>query len=152
SLSFMFDRFARAFAREAIAVVRSGRLEMESLVAACQGAQASRRPLAILGTSFSFVHVLDALGATRLPLPEGSRILHTGGFKGRSREVSAEDLRTSLAHAFGLDPAFIVGEYGMTELSSQLYEGTLRARLGLPTPCGRHGVFLPPPWLHVTPV
>jgi hypothetical protein len=41
--------------------------------------------------------------------------------------------------------AFVVAEYGMTELSSQLYEGTLAGT-------ARHGVYLAPPWVRVTAV
>jgi hypothetical protein len=78
--------------------------------------------------------------------------MHTGGFKGRSREVHSDELRSAIARAFGLAEAFVVGEYGMTELSSQLYEGTLRSALGLPVASSRHGVFLPPPWVRVAPV
>src|SRR5262249_26293027 len=85
-------------------------------------------------------------------LPEGSRAMHTGGFKGRSREVAPHELRAAMASTFGIATQCVVGEYGMTELSSQLYEGTLRASAGLPTPATRHGVFVPPPWLRVAAV
>jgi hypothetical protein len=78
--------------------------------------------------------------------------MHTGGFKGRSREVPSDELRAAIASAFGIAAEAVVGEYGMTELSSQLYEGTLRATAGLPAPAARHGVFVPPPWLRVAPV
>jgi hypothetical protein len=39
----------------------------------------------------------------------------------------------------------------MTELSSQLYEGTLAAALGH-GPRLPHGVYVPPPWVRVTAV
>ena len=49
----------------------------------------------LLGTAFSFVHWLDDLAATktRLRLPAGSRIMETGGYKGRSRAVAKTELR-----------------------------------------------------------
>src|SRR5439155_3604069 len=81
--------------------------------------------------------------------PPGSRAMHTGGYKGGSREVAPAALRGDIANAFGLETSAVVGEYGMTELSSQLYEGTLRAARGLPTPSSKHGSFVPPPWLRV---
>ena len=37
--------------------------------------------------------------------------------------MSPEELRKSIAATFALSEAAVVGEYGMTELSSQLYEG-----------------------------
>ncbi|MGH7445060.1 MAG: long-chain fatty acid--CoA ligase, partial [Longimicrobiales bacterium] len=81
----------------------------------------------LLGTSFSFVHLLDKLTAdTRsYMLPPGSRLMDTGGYKGRSREVPAEELRTLYQRVLGLEPAYCVNEYGMTELSSQYYDATL---------------------------
>jgi hypothetical protein len=40
----------------------------------------------------------------------------------------------------------------MTELSSQLYEATLRALQGKNAPAAEHGIFIPPPWLRVVSV
>jgi hypothetical protein len=72
--------------------------------------------------------------------------MQTGGYKGRSREVPAAVLRRDLARAFHLPESAIVAEYGMTELSSQFYEWTLR------DPAARHGVYVEPPWARVVPV
>jgi hypothetical protein len=72
--------------------------------------------------------------------------MQTGGFKGRSREVAADDLRRAVAAAFAIDLRSVVGEYGMTELSSQLWEATLA------DPHVRHGVYVEPPWMRVVPV
>jgi hypothetical protein len=105
-----------------------------------------------MGTSFAFLHLIDGLGGQRLDLPGSSRVMHTGGFKGRSREVAPADLIEAIAHGFGVDERAVVGEYGMTELSSQLYEGTLRAMHGRPTLSDRHGVYVPPPWMRVVAV
>ncbi len=107
-----------------------------------------REPLLLLATSFALVHCLDALGARRLPLPADSVVMQTGGFKGRSRVLSPAELRARAAETFGLDPGQVVGEYGMTELSSQLYEGT---RAGASC-SGPPGEYLEPPWLRVVPV
>jgi hypothetical protein len=70
--------------------------------------------------------------------------MHTGGFKGRRREVAPHELRSAVAEALAIPESHLVGEYGMTELTSQLYEDTLRG-------C-RAGVFYEPRWLRVTPV
>jgi hypothetical protein len=66
------------------------------------------------------------LGAQRFRLPRGSRIMQTGGFKGRTREFAPEDMRSLLGTRYAIDDRMIVSEYGMTELCSQLYETTLR--------------------------
>jgi acyl-protein synthetase LuxE len=79
----------------------------------------------IAGTAFAFVQVLDALrdsGHNLPPLPQLSRIMETGGFKGRTRAVEREELYATLEHVFGVSQNRIVSEYGMTELSSQYYD------------------------------
>ena len=103
-------------------------LALDTLAAAIARAQRSRLPLVLGGTSFAFVHLLDATSdqpAETWALPAGSRILETGGFKGRSREVPREVLRAGIAARFGLDERAVVNQYGMTELGSQFYDSTL---------------------------
>ncbi|MBD0276294.1 MAG: long-chain fatty acid--CoA ligase, partial [Acetobacteraceae bacterium] len=48
-------------------------------------------PLVLFGTAFAWVHFFDGVDTT-FALPPGSRVVETGGFKGRSREVSRDDL------------------------------------------------------------
>jgi len=102
-------------------------------------------PLLLLATSFALVWLLDVLAGAELPLPAGSRVMLTGGFKGRSRSVDERDLAAALCQTFALGPERLVGEYGMTELSSQLYDSGARPGEG-------QSVFVEPPWLRVTPV
>jgi hypothetical protein len=146
SLSFMLARFEAWFGAgpsDYVWPVDAARCEhlLQRL------AQPSGRPLALLGTSFAFVHALDLLGARRLRLPPGSRIMQTGGFKGRSRELSPPALRALLSEHFGVPEAWIVAEYGMTELSSQLYETSLRGVL-LGAPAAPRRLWAPP-WVRV---
>jgi hypothetical protein len=103
-------------------------LDVESLDRALRDAQQRGEPVCLLGTSFAFVHWLDALREQNLSyrLPEGSRLMDTGGFKGRSREVGEEELRSAYVERFGIAPYAAVNEYGMTELCSQFYDTTLR--------------------------
>jgi acyl-CoA synthetase (AMP-forming)/AMP-acid ligase II len=129
SLSYMLARFKPWFGTSASCYVwRRGQLQVNRLIAELLDAQARGEPVALLGTSFAFVHAEDAL-RTRFELPAGSRIMQTGGFKGRSRSIEPE-MMLSLLHArYGVAESHIVQEYGMTELSSQCYESTLRAAL-----------------------
>lgn len=85
--------------------------------------QVAERPKMILGTAFSFVHLLDflAIKNLRLRLPEGSRIMETGGYKNRSRAVPREKLHSLVEEFAGIPREQIIGEYGMSELSSQAY-------------------------------
>jgi hypothetical protein len=103
-------------------------------------------PAIVLATSFGLVHLLDALGRDVLALPPRSRVMQTGGFKGKSREVAPGELRAAVARAFGVGDRAVIGEYGMTELSTQFWEATLVE------PQARHGVYVEPPWARVVPV
>jgi hypothetical protein len=144
SLGFMLRRFMNAFdgrPREAWLIDAEG-VRVDALRRAVTAARESDEPLMVLGAAFAWVALLDALGDERLEAPPGSVVMQTGGFKGRSREVDPEGLRAHVAAALGVEPSAVVGEYGMTELSSQLYEDA----------DGERGVYVPPPWLRVTAV
>ncbi|MBX3128268.1 MAG: acyl-protein synthetase [Polyangiaceae bacterium] len=120
-------------------------LDAEGVRRAALVALERQEPLLVLATSFALVALLDGLGGERLRAPKNSVVMQTGGFKGRTRTVSPGALSSAIARAFGIDEARIVGEYGMTELSSQAYEGTLAdAELS-----GPPSVYLPPPWLRI---
>lgn len=105
-------------------------------------------PVLVAGTAFSFVHWIDAVDAGEgrpVRLPGGSSVLETGGFKGRSREVSRAALYGGIERAFGVPLRRIVNEYGMTELLSQFYEPVLAEP-------GRSAALAdrfhrPPPWV-----
>jgi hypothetical protein len=72
--------------------------------------------------------------------------MQTGGFKGRSREVAPDELRRAIARAFAIPERAVIGEYGMTELSSQFWEATI-AQAAAPA-----GIYVEPPWARVVPV
>jgi len=105
-------------------------------------------PLLLLATAFAHVHLIDRLnsGGTQrsLPLPRGSRVMQTGGFKGRSREVAPEELRSMIATTYELPRAEVVGEYGMTELTSQLWATPESGSTA------RHWIYRAPPWVRVS--
>jgi hypothetical protein len=149
SLGYMIARYAEWFGDDVAWVVHDGAVDVAALDAALGRAIEAREPVALLGTSFAFVHADDALGARRYALPSGSRIMQTGGFKGRSRTIEPDAMRAMLASRYGVPEPFIVAEYGMTELSSQLWESTLAETL-----TGRVGArrLLAPGWMRVMPV
>ena len=76
-------------------------------------------------------------------LPAGSRLLHTGGPKGRRRSIPTDALYERIGRVLGIPAAHCVNEYGMTELSSQFYDGVLRDRADEAAPRLKHG----PPWV-----
>jgi hypothetical protein len=128
-------------------VGRSG-VDVPALERAAATARDRGEPLLVLSTAFALVSLLDELAGRRIEAPERTAVMITGGFKGRSREVDRTTLRSSVARAFSVPETHVVAEYGMTELSSQLYEGTLPwVELR-----GESDVLLEPPWLRVVPV
>lgn len=110
-------------------------------------------PILLLGTSFAFVHWLDSLAARdrRFVLPEGSRLMDTGGFKSRGRSVPASTLRAGYADRLGLPEYACINEYGMTELGSQFYDTLLRDRVLARTPPARRSKR-PAPWVRTRAV
>lgn len=151
SLVHMCEAFVRAFGAPAplsstYLVDDDGVLDLAAFDECVAIALARAEPMLVLGTSFAFVHFVDAVGKASFDLPRGSRVMQTGGYKGRSREVPPAVLRADLARVFGLSERSIVGEYGMTELSSQFYERTLFEE------ASPLGVYAEPPWARVVPV
>lgn len=99
-------------------------LDMPGLCAVLEESERSGRPYALLGASFSLVHVMDALReqGRSFCLPPGSRILDTGGYKGQSRELPLEDFYADLSRLLGVPRSHCINMYGMTELSTQFYD------------------------------
>jgi hypothetical protein len=126
SLSYMYDCAARRLGREdpRFYLGATG-WDPDVLIA---DLRALAGPAAVVGTAFAFVHLIDALAAcgARLRLPDGTRVMETGGFKGRSRELERAALHHSISDALGVPEARIVNQYGMCELASQFYEPSLR--------------------------
>jgi hypothetical protein len=127
-------------------------VNVAGLERAAQRASERGEALLLLATSFALVGLLDALDERTLPLPPHAVVMQTGGFKGKSREIEPNELRASLATRFGIPETQIVSEYGMTELTSQLYEATLPGSALQAERGGRAGVYCEPPWLRVIPV
>ena len=106
---------------------------------------ARREPVLILGTSLALWSWCEneVIRRESLTLPEGSRIIDTGGYKGKKQTLSREAYLHMLSGTFGLASEWIFNEYGMTELSSQMYESRFTAgRFG-------RGVKVAPPWLRI---
>jgi len=115
-------------------------LNVDAFVIALSQAFEDHVAVCIAGTAFAFVALLEALGDTILPTRPGSRLMETGGFKGRRHNVERAELYAQLARCFDLAPERIVAEYGMTELTSQYYDAPWSRTQG-------ERVKIGPPWL-----
>jgi hypothetical protein len=118
-------------------------LDADAFVRDAERAIAAGVAVCVATTAFALVALLDALAerGVALALPAGSRIMETGGFKGRTRVVDRATLYAHASERLGVPVASIVAEYGMTELSSQYYDSfASRARI-------EPRVKVAPPWL-----
>jgi len=80
-----------------------------------------QRPIALIGTAFSYVNLFDYFTEEKWQLPLGSVLMETGGLKGKSRTISQEELYYLFESRLGISRKDCFSEYGMTELSSQCY-------------------------------
>ncbi len=145
SLSHMFGVVVRSLGDAGSGFfLRDGALALKELLEALDAACAGSTPVALCGTAFAFVHLLDTLATRRraLVLPPGSRAMETGGFKGRARERSRETLYAQIEAGLGIPAPRIVNQYGMTELGSQFYDSVLLEP-------GAPRRKLAPPWTRV---
>lgn len=110
--------------------------------ATVRDAAAPGEPVLVITTAFALVHLLDALEGERIPLPDGSRMMETGGFKGRAAAADRTTLYRRVEHALDVPCSRIVNEYGMTELLSQAYDGVAGTAPALPDRLHRF-----PPWV-----
>jgi hypothetical protein len=119
--------------------LRGDTLLVDAFVNDLRDSAGREQPVCIAATAFALVHLLDAMDERRVrfALPSASRLMETGGFKGRTRVVERDELYARIRDRFGLLDDAIISEYGMTELTSQYYaRGSSRA-------------FVAPPWLRV---
>lgn len=148
SLGFMFGDVLSRFGTGASGTyVRGGTLLAEEAALRLRDAAAAGEPVLVLATAFALADLLDVV-ARPVALPEGSRILETGGFKGRRREVAKDELHLACFERLGVSSPWVVSEYGMTELTSQAHDRTLRAWVMDEEVGKRMKVF--PPWVRVT--
>lgn len=105
--------------------------------------QREGHPVLVLATAFALVQWLDGLDRLdlRFRLPPGTVLFETGGFKGKTGEISREDLLRRTAERLGVPAGQVVREYGMTELTSQCYTRALYGE--------DPDLFVAPPWVRV---
>lgn len=142
SLSFMVDHIiARWGATGSLNAIGPRGVDARRARSFLSAQQRDRQPTLILSTAFALVQLLESLQRLdlRFRLPPGSVVFETGGYKGRSREVARSDLVEGLHDRLAVPPEMIVREYGMTELTSQLYSAV---RLG-----GDSDLLVPPHWV-----
>ncbi len=137
SLAWMCDAVRARFGGPDPAVAADGDgVDWEAARAWARRAERGGEPVVVLATTLAldaWTRRLEAEGV-RLRLPEGSRVMDTGGAKGR-QGLRREEVLGRAGAALGVPREGVVNELGMTELFSQRYDAPADGRL--------HG----PPWL-----
>jgi hypothetical protein len=113
---------------DSVYVISENEFDMAKLTHLLRESEKYGEPILIIGATFSFIHFLDHSQQEGITfnLPQGSRVMDTGGAKGRSREMEPVQLKRSLSALFSIAEENCVNMYGMTELSSQSYDRNLR--------------------------
>ncbi len=124
------------------------RVAAERVLHALEEALATARPVLMLGTAFLFLDLLEFLAERnmRLQLTADSRLMETGGYKGRSRQLPKAELHRGITEWLGIPESQIISEYGMSELSSQAYD-RIACGSSPGTSASRRYQF--PPWARV---
>lgn len=128
SLGYMLARVARERGvGETGWYVRGDRLDDAAFERSLRDAAAAGQPVCVAATAFALAAAIEALERrdARVELAPGSRVMETGGFKGRTRAIERDELYRRACERFGLRDDAIVAEYGMTELTSQYYDDVL---------------------------
>jgi hypothetical protein len=84
----------------------------------------------LIGVSFALMDFVDAYPQSL----KHTKVMETGGMKGRRKELTRAEVHETLMNAFQVPT--IHGEYGMTELLSQAY-------------ATGNGIYKCPPWMRV---
>lgn len=101
----------------------------KKLVEELEVLESEKEKTLLFGVSYA---LLDLAAYHPLPLKH-TRIIETGGMKGRKKEITKQELYDELKSAFSCE--HIYSEYGMTELLSQAY--------------ARDGLYEAPSWMRI---
>lgn len=150
SLSFMLSELVDRWGDEGSSFFAGGELnfDFEGFADALNRAEAEGVPTMVVGTAFGLASFFEAVEG-EWTLPEGSRLMETGGFKGRQEEVSKRELYATFEGRLGLDGDACIGEYGMTELSSQAYTAEFSDHEVPRREDPARRPFFTPPWMRV---
>jgi hypothetical protein len=131
SLSFMANVARKAFCGGLYCqAVKNNSIRFSQLADFLKKRQTDRKPVLIMTTSLALASFFDYLKRHKIifRLAEGSRIMDTGGFKGRRGGVSPNVLGALSRRYLNISREYIVNEYGMTELTSQFYDQTIQKK------------------------
>ena len=103
---------------------------LDAFAADVTHAQETSEPVCVLAITSALVAFFDWCAANRktFALPSSSRIMDTGGNKGKGRPLSRNGYLQSCWKYLKVAGYYCVNEYGMTEMASQFYDHVLYNR------------------------
>jgi hypothetical protein len=94
---------------------REGGIDIRSLEAAVEAGE----PIELFTTALGLLRLVEQTQS--LPLPAGSWVFETGGYKGVRVDLDPSEFKEQVAKRLNIHPDRLLNEYGMTELSSPFY-------------------------------
>ncbi|MCB0877648.1 MAG: hypothetical protein KDC46_01520 [Thermoleophilia bacterium] len=139
SLTYMFDRIRTGpLCRDAGAFVNASyEVDDDAAWTRLEQLAADGEPVLVLATSFALAMLIDAARANErapIELPPASRVVDTGGYKGRTRELIRPELLARVETWLGVPEPWCENEYGMSEISSMTWLGSVADAAGHPLP------------------
>jgi len=124
SLSYMAARVMRVFASERFEAARGGSPRFVALAQKLGAWSRQKTPVVIFSTTLALDAFLSYLAENKIciALPRQSRIMETGGSKGKTVFTSRAQCLRLAAKYLGIGARNVINEYGMTELTSQFYD------------------------------
>jgi hypothetical protein len=147
SLSTMITWCMAEFGQEpSLCAADRSSLDAEAALAFLRRAAKDAAPVCILGTTAAYAAIFHRLAARgeAIALRPVSRMMDTGGPKGQMVPLGAPEVVELARDLLGIEPAYVINEYGMTELCSQLYDAT---EFNAPGEVAGERVKLAPPWM-----
>jgi hypothetical protein len=126
------------------------KVDTDAAVSFLRDAQAGAEPVCILATTAAVATLFEHLrvSGVRFNLASGSRLMDTGGAKGQAHPLALGEILAMAQEYLAIRPEWVINEYGMTELCSQLYDAT---SVNHPHASANslERVKIAPPWLKV---
>jgi hypothetical protein len=128
SLSYMLADVHKAFGEgETLWMLQQDRIDIDGMLEKIAELGKRGIPVLLCGILSAFMEIISVCVEKkyRFQLASGSRIMDTGGFKGKTLPYSEVELRQYYQDIFHIPHSHHVREFGMTEMYSQFYTTAL---------------------------
>ena len=112
---------------EAVFILGESGFDMITFIDSLKQAEATGEPLPCIGATFGWIPFFDVCKekGIKFQLPDGSEVIEGGGYKGKSREVSKEELLSLAYEILGVPNENVINLLGSTEITSVFTDNVL---------------------------